>query len=225
MLSLAATALCNVAMPLQLHASVLSIHLELFSTNTIASTDTSSLCVLCHYAQQYFGYEFMDRVNATAVIKKTRMQCPDPSARPAAVVTAAAVGVSTTGTFFPAAGASTLQQYEILHILPFNSDRKRMSLICACPDGAIRLYCKGADTTMLPRLRSSSSSSSSSDDVTATVQHMDAFAQEGLRTLVVAVAVLDDATYLEWADKYEAVSTDLDEIAKKVRVRYITYMW
>jgi magnesium-transporting ATPase (P-type) len=180
--------------------------------------------VFCYCLQQYFGYEFLDRVNATAVIKKTRMQCPDPSARPPTAVAAVNVSPSATaaqqssGTFFPAAGASTLEQYEILHILPFNSDRKRMSLLCACPDGAVRLYCKGADTTMLPRLRSSSSSSSGTDDVTATVQHMDAFAQEGLRTLVVAVAVLDDATYLEWADKYEAVSTDLDEISKKVRV-------
>jgi Cation transport ATPase (P-type) len=192
----------------------------------IASTNTVSLCMLCHCLQQYFGYEFLDRVNATAVIKKTRMQCPDPSTRSAAIATANGVSNTATaaprssGTFFPAAGASTLEQYEILHILPFNSDRKRMSLICACPDGAIRLYCKGADTTMLPRLRSSDASSTGADDVTATVQHMDAFAQEGLRTLVVAVAVLDDAVYLEWADKYEAVSTDLDEISKKVRVDY-----
>jgi hypothetical protein len=31
--------------------------------------------------------------------------------------------------------------------------RKRMSLILRCPDGKVRLYCKGADTMMMVRVR------------------------------------------------------------------------
>lgn len=67
--------------------------------------------------------------------------------------------------------------YEVLALLDFNSDRKRMSIICesrsfsfclsvtlsvcfshvcVCavrfPDGSIRLYCKGADTVIYQRL-------------------------------------------------------------------------
>ncbi|XP_031433735.1 phospholipid-transporting ATPase IC-like [Clupea harengus] len=34
--------------------------------------------------------------------------------------------------------------YEMLALLDFNSDRKRMSIILRFPDGRIRLYCKGA---------------------------------------------------------------------------------
>ena len=40
--------------------------------------------------------------------------------------------------------------------------------------------------------------------------------QEGLRTLVVAVAVLEDGLYSHWCSKYEAASTDLKEINKRV---------
>lgn len=37
--------------------------------------------------------------------------------------------------------------------MEFTSDRKRMSLIVRCPDGKVRLYCKGADTMMMVRVR------------------------------------------------------------------------
>uniref|UniRef100_A0AAQ5ZLN0 Phospholipid-transporting ATPase n=1 Tax=Amphiprion ocellaris TaxID=80972 RepID=A0AAQ5ZLN0_AMPOC len=43
--------------------------------------------------------------------------------------------------------------YEMLALLDFNSDRKRMSIIRTnFPDGRIRLYCKGADTVIYERL-------------------------------------------------------------------------
>uniref|UniRef100_A0AAX7SUZ3 Phospholipid-transporting ATPase n=1 Tax=Astatotilapia calliptera TaxID=8154 RepID=A0AAX7SUZ3_ASTCA len=46
--------------------------------------------------------------------------------------------------------------YEMLALLDFNSDRKRMSIILKFPDGRIRLYCKGADTVIYERLSPSS---------------------------------------------------------------------
>ncbi|CAN0321144.1 unnamed protein product, partial [Ectocarpus sp. 13 AM-2016] len=42
---------------------------------------------------------------------------------------------------------------KVLHVLGFTSDRKRMSVIVRTKDGTIKIICKGADTTMLPRLR------------------------------------------------------------------------
>lgn len=72
-------------------------------------------------------------------------------------------------------------EYELLNICEFNSTRKRMSAIFRCPDGVIRLFCKGADTVILERL---------SDDgrpfVDATLSHLESFAAEGLRTLCIA---------------------------------------
>ena len=42
--------------------------------------------------------------------------------------------------------------YEILHILHFDSERKRMSVIVKKSTGEITLYCKGADSIVLNRL-------------------------------------------------------------------------
>ncbi len=39
--------------------------------------------------------------------------------------------------------------FQILNIMDFTSDRGRMSVIARCPDGSIRLFCKGADTKVL----------------------------------------------------------------------------
>uniref|UniRef100_A0A7N9CB80 Phospholipid-transporting ATPase n=1 Tax=Macaca fascicularis TaxID=9541 RepID=A0A7N9CB80_MACFA len=46
----------------------------------------------------------------------------------------------------------TERTYNVLAILDFNSDRKRMSIIVRTPEGNIRLYCKGADTVIYERL-------------------------------------------------------------------------
>ncbi len=36
-----------------------------------------------------------------------------------------------------------LWTYDVLAVLEFNSDRKRMSIICRTPDGSLKLFCKG----------------------------------------------------------------------------------
>ncbi|CAM9092815.1 unnamed protein product, partial [Phaeothamnion confervicola] len=105
------------------------------------------------------------------------------------------------------------EEYDVLHILGFTSDRKRMSVICRCPDDKIRVFTKGADTVMLPRLRVDTEGTAA--EVASTVHHMNGFAQEGLRTLLIAVADVDGTAYAAWAERYEAVITDLAEIEKK----------
>lgn len=45
-------------------------------------------------------------------------------------------------------------RYQLLHILEFSSDRKRMSVIVRTPSGKIKLFCKGADTVIYERLGS-----------------------------------------------------------------------
>lgn len=41
--------------------------------------------------------------------------------------------------------------YSRLHVLEFDSDRKRMSVILQFPDDSIWLLCKGAESAILPR--------------------------------------------------------------------------
>lgn len=36
------------------------------------------------------------------------------------------------------------EKYDILHVLEFTSNRKRMGVIVRCPDGKLKLYIKGA---------------------------------------------------------------------------------
>lgn len=50
-------------------------------------------------------------------------------------------------------GSGVNRVYEILDIIEFSSKRKRMSIVLRCPDGRIWLISKGADSTILPRLR------------------------------------------------------------------------
>ena len=45
-------------------------------------------------------------------------------------------------------------EFQVLHVLPFDSVRKRMSIILRHPITKERiLFCKGADSAMFPRLR------------------------------------------------------------------------
>ncbi|CAM9616533.1 unnamed protein product [Discosporangium mesarthrocarpum] len=44
------------------------------------------------------------------------------------------------------------EKYQVLKILDFTSQRKRMSVVVREPSGNLRIYCKGADSVMLPRL-------------------------------------------------------------------------
>lgn len=50
-------------------------------------------------------------------------------------------------------GSEATRVYDILDVIEFSSKRKRMSIILRCPDGKIWLISKGADSTILPRLR------------------------------------------------------------------------
>ncbi|XP_065883970.1 phospholipid-transporting ATPase IB-like [Dysidea avara] len=91
--------------------------------------------------------------------------------------------------------------YEMMNILPFSSDRKRMSVILKTPDGEIKLFIKGADTVIYERL-----TSSEDNLATATLGHLDALASEGYRTLCFAEATLDPDEYEAWAKLYYEAS-------------------
>lgn len=54
---------------------------------------------------------------------------------------------------YDADGAEVIETYEVLDVIEFSSRRKRMSIIVRMPDGRITLFCKGADSVILPRLK------------------------------------------------------------------------
>lgn len=105
-----------------------------------------------------------------------------------------------------------LQEYELLNICEFNSTRKRMSAIFRCPDGAIRLFCKGADTVILERL----SELEEQPFVASTLRHLEEFAADGLRTLCIASKIILEQEYQTWASQYYEASTSLDNRQDKM---------
>ncbi|KAL2088905.1 hypothetical protein ACEWY4_015804 [Coilia grayii] len=105
--------------------------------------------------------------------------------------------------------------YQLLAILDFNNVRKRMSVIVRTSDGQIKLYCKGADTILFERL-----STSNEDLSCVTSEHLNMFAGEGLRTLVLAYKNLDRAFFEEWAKKLHIASTVLDDREESVDALY-----
>jgi phospholipid-transporting ATPase len=91
--------------------------------------------------------------------------------------------------------------YELLAVCEFNSTRKRMSAIFRCPDGKIRIYCKGADTVILERVHPNQ------PVVETTLRHLEEYASEGLRTLCLSMREIPEQEFQEWHQVFTTAST------------------
>ncbi|KFW81267.1 putative phospholipid-transporting ATPase IK, partial [Manacus vitellinus] len=100
--------------------------------------------------------------------------------------------------------------YQVLAMLDFNSDRKRMSVLVRDPQGSIRLYTKGADTVVLERLRRRGRSEA------FTERALDLFAEETLRTLCLASKEVSEAEYQEWGRRHHEAAVLLQGRAQEL---------
>uniref|UniRef100_A0A667Z776 Phospholipid-transporting ATPase n=1 Tax=Myripristis murdjan TaxID=586833 RepID=A0A667Z776_9TELE len=82
-----------------------------------------------------------------------------------------------------------IERFELLHVLNFDSVRRRMSVIVKSSSGEYLLFCKGADSSIFPRVVSGKV-----EQVKARVEQN---AVEGLRTLCVAYRRLSPSEYEE----------------------------
>ncbi|NXT53522.1 AT8B2 ATPase, partial [Pluvianellus socialis] len=105
--------------------------------------------------------------------------------------------------------------YKLLAILDFNNVRKRMSVIVRSPEGELTLYCKGADTILYELLHSSCDSLKEE-----TTEHLNEFAGEALRTLVVAYKNLDEDYFQDWIRRHHEASTALEGREEKLSELY-----
>ncbi|XP_058026472.1 phospholipid-transporting ATPase IC isoform X2 [Ahaetulla prasina] len=96
-----------------------------------------------------------------------------------------------------------VKTYDVLAILDFNSDRKRMSVIIRDPNGAIKLYCKGADTVIFERLHPRNPNKQDTEDA------LNIFANETLRTLCLCYKEVSHYEYEAWEKKFMAASLAL----------------
>ncbi|XP_056288825.1 phospholipid-transporting ATPase ID-like [Pseudoliparis swirei] len=105
--------------------------------------------------------------------------------------------------------------YELLAILDFNNVRKRMSVIVRSPEGKLTLYCKGADTFIYERLHPSCNKL-----MEVTTKHLNEYAGDGLRTLVLAYKDLDESYMDEWKLRHHEASTAMDDREERLDQLY-----
>lgn len=89
------------------------------------------------------------------------------------------------------------QEYQLLNLLEYTSERKRMSVIVRCPDGKIRLFMKGADSIVRDRI------AQNKQLLDKTEAHLLEFAKEGLRTLMIAYKEISVSEYESWNNEYK----------------------
>ncbi|KAG4107798.1 phospholipid-translocating P-type ATPase [Neocallimastix lanati (nom. inval.)] len=104
------------------------------------------------------------------------------------------------------------QTYEALQVIEFDSDRKRMSVIFRTPDNQIIIFCKGADSVIFERL------AAGQDKIKeVTLDHLQRFASEGLRTLCLGYRVLNEEEFMDWHKRYkEASLLDSEEAQQQI---------
>ncbi|XP_055698047.1 phospholipid-transporting ATPase ID isoform X4 [Phlebotomus papatasi] len=107
-----------------------------------------------------------------------------------------------------------IEEYELLSILDFNNVRKRMSVIVR-RNNKILLLCKGADNVIYDRL--------GPDQIelkARTQEHLNKFAGEGLRTLVLAERYLDDEFFSGWRQRQQEAALSMDGREDKLGAIY-----
>ncbi|KAM4528219.1 phospholipid-transporting ATPase ID-like [Odontesthes bonariensis] len=105
--------------------------------------------------------------------------------------------------------------YDLVAVLDFNNVRKRMSVIVRSPEGKLTLYCKGADTIIYERLHPSCNKL-----MEVTTGHLNEYAGDGLRTLVLAYKDLKEDYLEEWRQRHHEASTAMEEREERLDQLY-----
>ncbi|XP_053566150.1 phospholipid-transporting ATPase IF [Bombina bombina] len=81
------------------------------------------------------------------------------------------------------------ESYKLLHVLEFDPNRRRMSVIVQSPNGETILFTKGAESSILPNAKCG--------EIDRIRLHVDEFALKGLRTLCIAYRKFTSEEYQE----------------------------
>ena len=107
-------------------------------------------------------------------------------------------------------------KYQVLKVLGFSSERKRMSIIVKNEKG-IRLYIKGADCEITKRL---SKKSLKKDNFQVISDGLKEFSKRGLRTLMVAYRKINEDDYRSWTRQLKK-----DEVNMKNKQKLIERLY
>ena len=110
------------------------------------------------------------------------------------------------------------ETYERLHVLEFDSTRKRMSVIARDDQGRYFIFAKGADSIMMPLL--SEESRNEGDAWHRLDANLTLYSEVGLRTLVLAQREFTKAEYDDWSRRYhdaETSESDRDKLKDQLQ--------
>ncbi|XP_073531083.1 phospholipid-transporting ATPase IF isoform X1 [Phyllobates terribilis] len=96
-----------------------------------------------------------------------------------------------------------LERYKLLHMLEFDANRRRMSVIVESPSGEKILFTKGAESAILPNAKNG--------EIDRTRLHVDEFALKGLRTLCMAYRKFTPEEYQEINQNLHSARTALHQ--------------
>uniref|UniRef100_A0A8D1DZ08 Phospholipid-transporting ATPase n=1 Tax=Sus scrofa TaxID=9823 RepID=A0A8D1DZ08_PIG len=105
-----------------------------------------------------------------------------------------------------------IERFELLEVLSFDSVRRRMSVIVKSATGEIYLFCKGADSSIFPRVIEGKV-----EQIQSRVEHN---AVEGLRTLCVAYKRLEPQAYAGICGLLQDAKVVLQDREKKLAEAY-----
>ncbi|KAI1882700.1 hypothetical protein AGOR_G00237590 [Albula goreensis] len=166
---------------------------------------------LCHTVQ--ISYDCVDgptdlEANGNSPSMEYYASSPDEKALVEAMKR---MGVTFMGASCESMEIQTLggsEKYKLLHILEFDANRRRMSVILETPSGEKVLFTKGAESSIFPH--------SKSGEIAKTRAHVDEFALKGLRTLVVARRRFSAEEYQEAEQRLHRARTALQQREEKL---------
>jgi magnesium-transporting ATPase (P-type) len=100
-----------------------------------------------------------------------------------------------------AVGSGAERRWTVLHVNPFDNNRKRTSVVVEDEAGGKMLLVKGADTSVMPFV-----DHAQCPFFTETQRHIDKFGDQGLRTLAFAGRALSPAEYTDWSKRFHEAS-------------------
>lgn len=104
-------------------------------------------------------------------------------------------------------GGEDVTKFKVIRRMVFNSDRKRMSVLLTDPnDGKIKLYVKGADSIIMARIDKNNLSEKQLSD---TNDFLNTASKQGLRTLLMAMRIVDSKEAEEFIKKCEEAERDI----------------
>jgi phospholipid-translocating ATPase len=186
------------------------------SDENIASLDTTMTSIASA------GTGFSNRLSSVAtindwitcgVVPKYEAESPDELALvKAATKYGYTLAKRTPDTVYFTDRLGTIRVYDVLHVLPFDSSRKCMSVVVKDEHSNIQIFTKGADSAIMSRLASGQASI-----IEETNNQLHEYSKEGLRTLCIAKKNLSNREYKDWKLKLKDAEMNLTEREDKLK--------